>query len=437
MKRSMRKALFIWITLIFVLTACQSSTSDYDPAEDKASSQELKKIQTEDQGQTITLNHTATSDTKQGAPAEKGYKIQTRLTDFQLLSASAGLAWGVTRNELRIYVTQDSGGTWDNVSPAQTVTFSEPPTYGKDIFFLNQNNGWVVRNASGVGETLILHTTDGGQNWNFATLDDEVNVLGIYFMDSKMGWALASSDSANSAEDQQEKVLYITKDGGNTWEKVMQNTGIYEAKGLATQAIPKFGKLVGMSFRDRDHGFVTLEQQGKPHLYMTSDSGKTWKSGPDFEKNTKMSNCHALTTGKPQFFGDSKTAGWMNIGCVTDNQTSYNGYFTNDAGKTWNFAPFALKAQTGVNQSMGPTFLNNKIGWSVVDGVVYRTTNQGKTWTALSVNNTLQRTLNNYPELAKLQFFSANVGWLLVAKNEERRSLLMQTTDGGKTWHVL
>lgn len=127
----------------------------------------------------------------------------------------------------------------------------------------------------------------------------------------------------------------------------------------------------------------------------------------------------------------------MNIGCVTDNQTSYNGYFTNDAGKTWNFAPFALKAQTGVNQSMGPTFLNNKIGWSVVDGVVYRTTNQGKTWTALPVNNTLQRTLNNYPELAKLQFFSANVGWLLVAKNEERRSLLMQTTDGGKTWHVL
>lgn len=437
MKRTMRNALFIWITLIFVLTACQSSTSDYDPTADKASSQELKKIQTEDQGQTITLNHTATSDTKPGDSGERGYKIQTRLTDFQLLSASAGLAWGVTRNELRIYVTQDSGDTWDNVSPAQTVTFSEPPTYGKDIFFLNQNNGWVVRNASGVGETLILHTTDGGQNWNFATLDDETNVLGIYFIDRNIGWALASSDPVDYSGDQQEKTLYTTNDGGNTWKKVMQNNNLYEAKGLTTQAIPKFGNLVGMSFRDRNNGFVTLSQQGTPHLYMTSDSGKTWTSGPDIDKNTPMSKCRAFTTGKPQFFGDSKTAGWMNMGCVSDNQISYNGYFTNDAGKTWNFAPFALQAQTGVNESMGPTFLNNKIGWSVVNGIVYHTNNQGKTWKALPVNTTLQKTLANYPELAKLQFFSKDVGWLLVAKNEERRSLLMQTTDGGKTWHVL
>lgn len=437
MKLTMRKALFIWITLVFVLSACQSSTSEYDPAADKASSQELKKMQTEDQGQTLTLNHTATSDTKQGAPAAKGYKIQTRLTDFQLLSAIAGLAWGVTRNELRIYVTQDSGDTWDNVSPAQTVTFSEPPTYGKDIFFLNQNNGWVIRNASGVGETLILHTTDGGQNWNFATLNDEATVLGIYFIDSSNGWVMTSLDSSKDSEDIQEKALYTTTDGGNTWKKIMQNTGVFVTEGSTAQAIPQVGKLVGMSFRDRNNGFVTLEQHGTPHLYITSDGGKTWKTGPDFDKNKKLPACHSLTTGKPQFFGDSKTAGWMNIGCVKDNQTSYNGYFTHDAGKTWNFAPFALQAQTGVNQSMGPTFLNDKIGWSVVNGVVYRTGNQGKTWKALPVNNTLQNTLSKYPELVKLQFFSADVGWLLVAKNEERRSLLMQTTDGGKTWHVL
>ncbi len=433
MKWNIAKALLTGISMILLLSACTSTGGDMAPVSESV--REQLQQSKEDQGQTITLKKTTDSNINKGGgqAAEVGYKIQTRLTDFQLLSAKAGLAWGITRNELRIYVTQDNGKTWDNVSPAKTVTFSESPVYGSSIFFLNQKNGWVARNANGVGQTLILHTIDGGQNWNVQTFNNDATVLGMYFVDEKTGWVMTSSDAANN---KQEKALYRTQDGGQNWVKLMQNTGDFAASNSTPNAIPQTGTLVGMSFRSAQNGFVTLEDNGMPRLYTTADGGKSWSEGKELVPKD-VDTCDRLTTGKPQFFGSSKTKGWMNIGCVIGSQTHYFGYFTIDGGKSWSLAPFSLQPQSGINQSMGPTFLNEQTGWSVINGVIFRTDNQGKNWTALPKSDTLQKTLVNYPELVKLQFFSREVGWLLVSKNEERRSLLMQTTDGGKTWHVL
>lgn len=434
MKWSIAKSLLTGISMILLLSACTSTGGDMAPVSESVR-QQLQQSK-EDQGQTITLKKTTDSNINKGGDnktQEEGYRIQTRLTDFQLLSAKAGLAWGITRNELRIYVTQDNGKIWDNVSPAPTVTFSESPAYGSGIFFLNQKNGWVARNANGVGQTLILHTTDGGQNWNVKTFNNDEAILGIYFIDEKTGWVMTSDETNGN---NQEKALYRTNDGGVNWKKMMQNTGSISTANATTHAIPQSGTLVGMSFRNAKNGFVTLEDNGQPHLYTTSDGGESWMQGKELVSQA-VKACTTLTTSKPQFFGTSKTKGWMNIGCISNNATHYMGYFTNDGGKNWDVTPFNLKPQTGINQAMGPTFLNETTGWSIVNGIVYRSQNQGKTWNALSQDATLKKTLVNYPELSKLQFFSKEVGWLLVSKNEERRSLLMQTTDGGKTWHVL
>ncbi len=434
MKWSMSKSLLIWISLVFLLSACSSAGSD-NALMSEAVREQLQNSK-EDQGQTITLKQTTDSNINQragGRPDISEYKIQTRLTDFQLLSASAGVAWGITRNELRIYVTQSNGKTWDNVSPAKTVSFSEPPVYGSSIFFLNQKNGWVARNANGVGQTLILHTVDGGQNWNVATFNDNGTVLGMYFINEKTGWVMTSTDESNH---QKGKAFYRTEDGGDSWTRLMKSSSSINSADQTTNELPQSGTLIGMSFRDNKHGFITLEKDGQPSLYTTADSGKTWTASASF-LSKEVKSCDRITTGKPQFYGTSKTSGWMNIGCVKGTQTSYSGYFTEDGGKTWTHVAYTLKPQTGINQTMGPTFLNRKQGWSLIDGIIYTTQDQGHTWKALPANDTLQKTIANYPEMAKLQFFSKDVGWLLVAKNEERRSLLMQTTDGGKSWHVL
>ncbi|MNJ70646.1 hypothetical protein D3C77_671210 [compost metagenome] len=68
---------------------------------------------------------------------------------------------------------------------------------------------------------------------------------------------------------------------------------------------------------------------------------------------------------------------------------------------------------------------------------MYHTTDQGVNWTTLPKSERLAKIIQDYPEIVKLQFFTSKVGWLLVAKNDQKRSLLLQTTDGGVTWSVL
>lgn len=122
--------------------------------------QQPQPTEAPEEGQTITLiTPDANHIDNDSAPK---YQIQTRLTDFQLLSESEGLT-GVTKNELRLYLTRDNGATWANISPAPNVQFLSNPVYGKGIFFTDPSHGWIIRSAFGATETIVLRTTDGGK----------------------------------------------------------------------------------------------------------------------------------------------------------------------------------------------------------------------------------------------------------------------------------
>ena len=59
--------------------------------------------------------------------------------------------------------TADGGFTWTNYPVSSAGEFE-----AKGIFFLNQNEGWVVGSAGFLGGTnygKIYHTTDGGFTW--------------------------------------------------------------------------------------------------------------------------------------------------------------------------------------------------------------------------------------------------------------------------------
>ena len=98
---------------------------------------------------------------------------------------------------------------------------------------------------------------------------------------------------------------------------------------------------------------------------------------------------------------------------------------------------FDLPWQTGVNEDLSPVFLNENEGWSIHNTTIYHTIDQGKKWTTLPESSTLKKIMKDYPEVVKMQFFTAKVGWLLVAKSDQKKSLLLQTTDGGVNWSVL
>ncbi|WP_151736364.1 WD40/YVTN/BNR-like repeat-containing protein [Paenibacillus tengchongensis] len=422
-----KAAAVLAVILVFMLIAACSSSPPPAP------SFAPQPTEAPEEGQTITLITPPDAKNVDNESAPK-YQIQTRLTDFRLLNESAGLAWGVTKNELRMYMTRDNGSTWSNISPSANVQFMANPVYGQEIFFTDPDNGWIIRSAFGLTETVVLRTSDGGQHWKISSFPDSNNISSIYFYNTQHGWLMTSWDASSTKES---KALYATGDGGATWNMVMQNEQYNPS--LPNTTLPMNGVTTGMIFRDALRGFVTLQTGALPKIYMTQDGGTTWIQGQDFLVNPQLAGCDRVITGEPQFFAGGNTSGWMPVGCQKEKQESisYNGYFTANGGMNWKFVSLNFRDQTGINRHIAPDFLNAETGWIINDDRLYKTVNGGTTWTALPTSSVLQSKLLEYPEIVKLQFISRDVGWLLIQKEEDRRSILLQTTNGGVSWRVL
>lgn len=379
-------------------------------------------------GQTLTVvppaNSTQASDTAK-------YQIQTRLTDFQLLNGNGGLAWGVTRNALRLYYTQDQGSTWTNISPSENVQFPANPQYGQSIYFVDSTHGWIVREGMGGTDTMVLRTNNGGASWSLSSLSKTDKVTAITFVSPEKGWILTTVDTSIGKQD---KKLYLTEDGGITWN---QMTSSDEDGKPASAEIPTRGYSTGMTFSDSDHGFLTALEFGTPKLYVTADGGQHWKSGPSFFDRNKFNGCGNFNISSPQFFGREAQTAWMSISCSQGESTKFNGFFTTNGGESWQLSTFSLNKQTGINRGLTPTFLNPLEGWVMQKGKTYYTKDAGKTWKALPTSEVLENILKEYPEIVKLQMVSSKLGWILVENTDAKRSLLLQTVDGGVRWKVL
>jgi len=85
------------------------------------------------------------------------------------------------------------------------------------IFFIDEQEGWV-----GGHDTLVLHTTDGGENWEIQYEDPITGgdipkpVLDIVFKDKNKGYAIGAYG-----------LMLLTSDGGASWNAV-DITGLYD-----------------------------------------------------------------------------------------------------------------------------------------------------------------------------------------------------------------
>lgn len=420
----------VTLLVLILLTAMTIAACSSPPPEPVPSPQQ--PTEAPEEGQTITII-TPDAENVENNYAPK-YQIQTKLTDFELLSESEGIAWGVTKNSLRLYITRNNGKTWANISPSSNIQFSTNPIYEKDIFFTDPNNGWVIRGAYGIAETIVLRTHNGGQTWKISSLGDNNPISSIFFISPKRGWLLTSWGTSNYKES---KALYSTINGGATWEVNMQNEQYSPI--TPNPSIPIPGLTTGMIFRSGTKGFVTLQTATLPKIFVTSDRGNHWRAGQPFLLNDNLKDCDRVITGKPYLFRDSNIKGWMYVGCQTDKDKSiiYHGYFTANGGDNWRFVPFTLRKFIGTNREVAPVFLNSYVGWALNGNVLYQTKDQGATWKPLPVSGVLQSKLKEYPEVVKLQFYSEKLAWLLIEKKEDKKSILLQSTNGGISWRVM
>ncbi|MNJ37742.1 Ycf48-like protein [compost metagenome] len=277
----------------------------------------------------------------------------------------------------------------------------------------------------------MLRTRDGGATWKIASLPGSDKVAAIYFTDDTHGWILA----AKAYPDKEEKTLFQTEDGGATWSKIMSSPS--EADAAQDHVLPNSGAEISMVFRDRMSGYVSMISSGIPKLYTTDNGGISWSEVKDFFSTAKYKSCKQFIAGELQFFSEEPLNGWIPVGCVKEESTKFNGYYTADNGATWSLAPFESFWQNGLNESLKPTFVSSREGWLLHNTKVYHTSDQGKSWSELPESKVLTNILAEYPEIVKLRFSSTKVGWLLVAQSNQKRSLLLQTLDGGSSWRVL
>lgn len=235
------------------------------------------------------------------------------------------------------------------------------------VFFKDSLNGWAVGD-----EGIILHTSNGGTNWEIQETNVGSWLLGIHFVDNYNGWAVGDFGR-----------IEHTSNGGSTWE--LQNSGVYP-KGLNS-----------VFFVNKLKGFAV----GAAGMIYTNDGGKNW-----------YSNISSTFSATKKIFFFNETFGWA---------CGANGTIirTLDGGKNWE------KQKTPVTSTIYDIyFLNPSRGWALsrYEPKLITTTNGGKNWTVVNNN------INGF--FKKIHFFDENIAWAVGPDG------IIRTSDGGKNWEV-
>ena len=197
-------------------------------------------------------------------------KASLVINDFQFLTPNHGVAVGfLVDRDGKIKptsLTSDDGGKHWTLASLKEVPLS--------LFFVNENQGWVV------GDKSIWQSGDGGRTWRkLSPLD---NAVRVYFLSPEHGWAVG-----------EEKNVYETTDGGKEWREVPaaakpESTPERTVYNWIDFAGPRMGIVTGWSQPLKRAASGVPEwmnpaasrfQRETPHVSIflqTRDGGKTW-----------------------------------------------------------------------------------------------------------------------------------------------------------------
>ncbi|MDQ3019736.1 MAG: YCF48-related protein [Bacteroidota bacterium] len=301
-----------------------------------------------------------------------------------------------------------------------------------DVFFINDQKGWIVTDSS-----KILRTTDGGETWNMKTLPLYSPLKTIFFINENTGWAAGGYFYfAHSG------VVYKTIDGGSNWFLlshspeiediyfINSNTGFagYDGSGdfVSAGGIVKTTNggsnwtgsfsssyvISAVKFENSDTGFAIgnyWDDTGNDTniIYRTINGGISW------ETKYKESNHHF-------YFNNLRDI------CIKGNNIWVSGrdssiMYSSNAGESWN-RQFIPKPR--IMESI--FFINQQTGWAVGIGYpdtanIIKTTNGGMNWINLKSNYNHR--------LYSVIFINEYTGWTV-----GDYGIILKTTNGGLTY---
>ena len=302
--------------------------------------------------------------------------------------AQGEVGWiiGVPANGYGVILhTTDGGENWTRQGSPNTI----PNVPLSDVRAIDANTAWAVGNEDG-NYAVILRTTDGGKTWIRCGAPGSVpdfGPLGIGAVDSKIAWVVGSNGT-----------IIHTEDGGKTWGQQASNT---RAALMKVAAIDRYNAwIVG----DHDNGYAVILR--------TSDGGLTWtrQGNASTVKTTGLIDVTAADNSSALAVGVNHTvlktmdvgASWqtrmdgiasgiahMNGACAIDKSNSWitqdygRVYWTSDGGKTWNGqnpngTGFWLMSASA--RSLKTVWVVGISPW-IGKGIIMHTTNRGVNWT--------------------------------------------------------
>lgn len=186
--------------------------------------------------------------TRVGSDNEMGSVLEV---DF--VSAQQGWAVGTALNQ-GDYLTRttDGGQTWTQVYPRLS------PTQG--ITFVDNQHGFGLGELADAG--ALLYTADGGDTWQqIYSFGEQYRPSMLSFVNRNLGWILAASTQSK------ETLILRTTDGGNNWTSL-------DGVNQTTQLALKFASI--FRFFNPENGLIVISNAIENTFWRTQDGGQTW-----------------------------------------------------------------------------------------------------------------------------------------------------------------
>jgi photosystem II stability/assembly factor-like uncharacterized protein len=193
------------------------------------------------------------------------------------------------KGRLTVYIGAASGGVWKSVNGGTTFKpiFDKQNVQSIGAIAIDPSNPktlWVgtgeswMRNSVSVGDG-IYKSTDGGDNWTHMGLKDTEHIAKI-IVDPKNGNNVYACAPGHLWNDNAERGLYKTSDGGKTWTQILKGSNLSTGCGMIS-ADPTNANTIYASLWDFRRQGWTFRSGGQHN-----DNGPQPPSGSDFMKST-------------------------------------------------------------------------------------------------------------------------------------------------------
>jgi photosystem II stability/assembly factor-like uncharacterized protein len=237
---------------------------------------------------------------------------------------------GMNSSPGALYRTKDGGATWREVAST-----NDHLPHGGAIFFRDAFTGWLIGADTTTTPATLVITHDGGRIWKPQSLSVplglphdvqvEPTALPIFFDAAKKNGILGARmyrDGDRLYDSGPWTVLYVTHDGGQTWQPT---TPLNAVNGVIAFANTKVGWVWACNF--------VYSRSPKPvsgNLWNTEDGGKTWSK---INADATLQDCLAHGQDIERLDFVDRDCGWAFLRSEDSHVRTL--LQTTDGGKTW------------------------------------------------------------------------------------------------------